>query len=94
MIRRSRLHAFLLAVALFVICAAAFMTVDCGSDVGCATSKLALGYLLMGLVVTLNGAVAWFSRAPVTALHLTPLPISVPISIPQTISARAPPTLR
>jgi hypothetical protein len=93
MIRPSRLPLFLLAVVLFVACAVAFMGIDCGGDVGCMASKFAFGYLLIGLVVALTGAVAWFSRAPVTALRLTPLPVSPPISVPRKISARAPPIL-
>ncbi len=93
MIRPSRLPVFLLAVALFVACAVVLIGVDCGGDAACTVGKVALGYILIGLGVALTGAVAWFSRAPVTALRLTPLPVSPPISVPRKISARAPPIL-
>jgi hypothetical protein len=91
--RPSKLHVFLLAGALFVICAVAFIGVDCGSDVGCAANKFALGYILIGLVAVFAGAVVWSSRAPAIPLVLTPIPAFPPISIPRTISTRAPPPL-
>ena len=91
--RPSKLHAFLLAGALFVICAVAFIGVDCGSDVSCAASKFALGYLLIGIVVAVSGAVPWLHRAPATPLILTPIRATPFISVQREISARAPPPL-
>jgi len=92
-IRPSRLPVFLLAVALFVACAVVLIGVDCGGDAACTVGKVALGYILIGLVVGFAGTIEWCFRASVTPFFLAPLPASPQIPVPRQISTRAPPFL-
>jgi hypothetical protein len=93
MIRVSRLPSLLLIAVLFLTCATALVGVDCGSNADCATSKLALGYLLLGVVVVFMGPVVWSLRALVARFALAPIPVFSPNSVFPKLSARAPPAL-
>jgi hypothetical protein len=88
-----KLLVFLLAGALFVACAMAFMGVDCGNDLNCSASKFALGYLLFGVVAAYTASIVRSVTVPVRPLVSGWLPAFPPLSVPRKISTRAPPVL-
>jgi hypothetical protein len=93
MIRPPKISVLSLAVMLFVLCAVAVVAVDCGGDLGCAASKFALGYFLIGLVVVFAGAAVWSFQISVSPLVLPQISLFPSISVSLTTLVRAPPAL-